>query len=173
MYDETPDAHPTIEALRKRRRYLGVTQRELGKLLGVSEHHVRRLELGDVRAKDADVAAAALQLQAWAENPPPRKRFHYGRPPKYLKSGTLQFPTVRDQVHASVTDAPATIAEISAASGVCNTSTRKHLQALVASGDVVCVRAFRDVRRTVEIPVHRELLVTIPVKGYCNAPHSD
>ena len=173
MYDETPDAHPTIEALRKRRRYLGVTQRELGALLGVSEHHVRRLELGDVKAKDADIAAAARQLQEWATNPPARKRFHYGRPPKCLKSGVLQFPTVRDQVHASVTDVPATIAEISAASGVCNTSTRKHLRALVTSGDVVCVEARRDVRRTVEIPVHRELLVTLPVKGYCLAPCTD
>ena len=72
MYDETPDAHPTIEALRKRRRYLGVTQRELGALLGVSEHHVRRLELGDVKAKDADIAAALFRTNHAAPTTLPR-----------------------------------------------------------------------------------------------------
>lgn len=159
MYEKVPENVPEAWVkLREMRRYLGVTQRELASIIGVTEHRVRRIELGEMVASDADISAAQAQLERWAANPPTRKPFNYGRPKNRPETPTY----ARDAVISALRQSPdpSTVSEIVQRCALCETAVRSNLDSLESEGYARRGKVWRTYTR------NKTVLVTIPATGW-------
>jgi transcriptional regulator with XRE-family HTH domain len=152
MHEKVPESVPAVWVkLREKRRYLGVTQRELAAILGTPEHRVRRIELGEMTPCDMDMRSAQALLERWQTNPPERKPFNYGRPSKRPETPTYAREAVIGALRQ--TQEPSTTTEIVQRSGLCETAVRRHLDMLEAEGSVRRGKVWRTFTRNVTVKV--------------------